>query len=48
MNNTVTGNCWCLIVTLPEGDHEYKVYIFANVAPTDVVGTHSIFPRTYT
>ena len=26
MNNTVTGNCWCLIVTLPEGEHEYKVY----------------------
>jgi len=27
MNNTVTGNCWCLIVTLPEGDHEYKFLV---------------------
>jgi len=27
MNNTVTGNCWCLIVTLPEGEHEYKFLV---------------------
>ena len=47
MNNTVTGNCWCLIVTLPEGEHEYMVHndeIFKILLP-HWAGANAIYNR---
>jgi hypothetical protein len=39
MNNTVAANCWCLIVNLHEGEHEYKFLV-------DGVWRHSPKDRT--